>query len=173
MDSGKLLRDVLDRNEHYLLPGFERLTDAELRQTVAAGGDPIGWLMWHLTRVQDRAVAGMSGGEQLWIRDGWHAKLGREADPEERGNGDTPEQVAAFAAPSAALLVEYYVAARAFVNELLDTLEADDPERLVPGFGAAMVPLSSRAAGLVIEAVQHTGQVAYARGVVQGEGWMR
>ena len=169
MDSGKLLRDVLDRNEHYLLPGFERLTDAELRQTVAAGGDPIGWLMWHLTRVQDRAVAGM----QLWIRDGWHAKLGREADPEERGNGDTPEQVAAFAAPSAALLVEYYVAARAFVNELLDTLEADDPERLVPGFGAAMVPLSSRAAGLVIEAVQHTGQVAYARGVVQGEGWMR
>jgi hypothetical protein len=81
--------------------------------------------------------------------------------------------VAAFAAPSAAVLLEYYVAVRAFVNEFLDTLEADDPERLVPGFGAAMVPVASRIAGLVIEAVQHTGQVAYARGVVQGEGWMR
>jgi hypothetical protein len=173
MDSGKLLRDVLDRNERYLLPGFERLTYAELREAVAVGANPLGWLMWHVTRVQDRAVAGMTGVDQLWVRDGWHAKFGMPADPEERGNGDTLAEAAAFEAPGAALLVEYYMAVRALVNDFLDGLEADDPERLVPGFGATMVPLASRVAGLVIEAVQHTGQIAYARGVVQGEGWMR
>jgi hypothetical protein len=172
MDSGKLLREVLDRNEHYLLTGFDQLTDAELRDPVAAGANPIGWLMWHVARVQDRAVAGMTGVDQLWIRDGWHAKFGKGTDPEERGNGDTPEQVAAFAAPSAALLLAYYAAVRAFVNDFLDTLDADDPERLVPGHGNAMVPLASRVSGLLIEAVQHTGQIAYARGIVQGAGWL-
>lgn len=172
MDSGKLLQEVLDRNEHYLLPGFERLTDAELSDPVAAGANPLGWLMWHLARVQDRAVAGMVGVEQLWISEGWHARFGQAADPEERGNGDSPEQVAAFAAPSAALLLAYYTAVRAFVNDCLDGLEADDPERLVPGSGGAMVPLASRVAGLMVEALQHTGQIAYARGIVQGPGWM-
>jgi hypothetical protein len=172
MDTGKLLKDVLDRNEHYLLPGFERLTDADLRNPVAEGANPIGWLMWHVARVQDRAVAGMVGVEQLWIRDGWHAKFGKGADPEERGNGDTPEQVAAFAAPSAALLLGYYVEVRTFVNDFLNTLDADDPERPVPGHGNAMVPLQTRVAGLLIEALQHTGQIAYARGIGQGVGWV-
>ena len=32
MDSGALLKELLDRNEGYVLPGFARLTDAELRQ---------------------------------------------------------------------------------------------------------------------------------------------
>jgi len=172
MDSGKLLREILDRNEYYLLPGFDGLTDAELRQPVAAGANPIGWLMWHVARVQDRAVAGMTDQEQLWIRDGWYARFGREADPEDRGNGDTSEHVAAFAAPSAALLLAYYTAVRAVVNGFLDRLDTDDPERPVPGFGGAMVPLASRTGGLLIEALQHTGQIAYARGVIQGEGWM-
>ena len=114
----------------------------------------------------------MTGQEQLWIRDGWYARFGRKANPEDRGNGDTPEDVAAFAAPSAALLLAYYRAVRAVVNRFLDTLDTDDPERPVPGFGGAMVPLASRTGGLLIEALQHTGQIAYARGVIQGEGWM-
>ena len=173
MDSGILLKEILDRNEHYLLTGFDQLTDVELRHPVADGANPIGWLMWHVARVQDRAVAQMRDVDQLWISDEWHAKFGMSPNPEQRGNGDSPELVAAFTPPSARLLLEYYVVVRAAVNDFLATLDSDDPERLVPGHGSAMVPLSSRVAGLVIEAVQHTGQIAYARGVVQGEGWMR
>ena len=172
MDSGALLKDVLDRNEQYVLPGFERLTDAGLRQRVAPDANPIGWLMWHLARVQDRAVAGMVGREQLWIADGWHAKFGMGADPEQRGNGDTSEQVAAFTA-SAQTLVDYYQAVRAQTNAFLDGLEADDADRLVPGYGSAMVTLSQRVPGVILEAVQHGGQIAYVRGLVQGEGWQK
>ena len=172
MDSGKLLKELLDRNEQYLLPGFEKLTDAELRQRVTPIANPVGWLMWHLARVQDRAVAGMTGVDQLWIRDGWHSKFGKAADPEERGNGDTPEQVGAFVPPDAATLVAYYKAVRAQTDAFLDGLDADDPDRPVPGPAPdRLVPLSERVPGLILEAVQHGGQVAYVRGLVQGEDW--
>jgi hypothetical protein len=170
MDSGALLKDLLDRNEGYVLPGFAKLTDAELRQRVTPDANPIGWLMWHLARVQDRAVAGMAGIDQRWIADGWHAKFGMPGDPEQRGNGDTREQVGAFAA-SAQTLVDYYVAVREQTDRFLDGLDADDPERQVPGFGAGTVALAQRVPGLILEAVQHGGQIAYVRGLVEGPGW--
>jgi hypothetical protein len=172
MDSGALLKDLLDRNEGYVLPGFAKLTDAELRQRVTAGANPIGWLMWHMARVQDRAVAGMVGIDQRWIADGWHAKFGMGADPEQRGNGDSSDEVTAFAA-SAQVLVDYYAAVREQTNAFLDGLDADDPERQVPGFGAATVSLAQRVPGLILEAVQHGGQIAYVRGLVQGDGWQK
>jgi len=172
MDSGALLKGLLDRNEGYVLPGFAKLTDAELRQRVTPDANPIGWLMWHLVRVQDRAVAGMTGIDQRWIAGGWHAKFGMPADPEQRGNGDTSEQVAAFAA-SAQTLVDYYNAVREQTDRFLDGLATDDPERQVPGFGAGTVALAQRVSGLILEAVQHGGQIAYVRGLVQGPGWQQ
>lgn len=172
LDSGKLLKQLLDNNERYLLPGFEKMTDGELRERVTRDANPVGWLMWHLSRVQDRAVAGMIGVEQLWIRDGWHAKFRMGPDPEQRGNGDTSEQVAAFAAPDAPTLVEYYKVVRAQTDAFLDGLDDDDPERPVPGASPDKpVALSQRVPGVILEAVQHTGQVAFVRGLVQGPGW--
>lgn len=172
MDSGKLLKQLLDNNERYLLPGFEKMTDAELRERVTPDANPVGWLMWHLSRVQDRAVAGMTGVDQTWIRDGWHSKFGMGPDPEQRGNGDTSEQVAAFTAPDASTLVAYYKAVRAQVDAFLEGLDADDPDRPVPGATPDKpVALSQRVPGLILEAVQHTGQVAFVRGLVQGPNW--
>lgn len=172
MDSGKLLKQLLDNNERYLLPGLEHMTDAELRERPVPGANPVGWLMWHLTRVQDRAVAGMTGVDQLWVKDGWHARFGMEPNPEERGNGDSPEQVGAFMPPEASTLLSYYKAVRTEVDAFLEGLDKDDPERPVPG----IVPdkpttLALRVPGLILEAVQHTGQVAYVRGIVQGPNW--
>jgi len=128
--------------------------------------------MWHLSRVQDRAVAGMTGVEQLWIRDAWHLKFGMGPNPEQRGNGDTTDQVGEFVAPDAQILVGYYTAVRAQTDEFLDGLDVDDPDRLVPGQSMDKpVLLSQRVSGLIVEAVQHTGQVAYIRGLLQGPNW--
>ena len=81
------------------------------------------------------------------------------------------EEVDAAFAASAQTLVDYYVAVREQTDRFLDGLDADDPERQVPGFGAGTVALAQRVPGLILEAVQHGGQIAYVRGLVQGPGW--
>ena len=68
----------------------------------------IGWLLWHLTRVQDGHIADLMGEEQLWTKEGWHAKFNRAADPEDSGFGYSPEQVAAFRVPEIQSLLDYH-----------------------------------------------------------------
>ena len=63
MDSGKLLKELLDRNEQYLLPGFEKLTDAELRQRVTPIANPVGWLLSPSAMMQFCTVTFTMGGQ--------------------------------------------------------------------------------------------------------------
>ena len=55
MSVGSVLKDALDRNERYMLSAVEGLSPEELRRRPAPESNPLGWLMWHLTRVQDYA----------------------------------------------------------------------------------------------------------------------
>ena len=89
---GQVIKDVLGRNEEYMLAAVEGLSDEELHQRPAPESNPIGWLMWHLSRVQDFAVSSMGGQETVWVREGWHERFGMAPDPAYRGNGDTNEQ---------------------------------------------------------------------------------
>ena len=38
-------------------------------------GNPVSWLVWHLTRVQDSHVADAFGGAQVWAAEGWAADM--------------------------------------------------------------------------------------------------
>ena len=49
----EIAKAVLDRNEAILLRALEGLTVDELQVQVGPASNPIGWLMWHLSRVQD------------------------------------------------------------------------------------------------------------------------
>ena len=39
-------------------------------------GNPIGWLVWHLLRVQDDHLAEIAEREQVWTADGWYERFG-------------------------------------------------------------------------------------------------
>ena len=170
---GHVIKDALDRNERYMLAALEGLSVEELRQRPAPEANPIGWLMWHLTRVQDFAVSSMTGHETAWVREGWHERFGMAPDPAYRGNGDANEQVDAFVPPPAETLAGYYKAVRANTDAFLDALTEADLNRMVPPVrGTELVPLRERLPGIIVESIHHGGQVCYARGALQGRGWL-
>ena len=173
MEIGPLIKVVLDRNEQYLLPALDGLSPEQLRKRPTEDSNPIGWLTWHMARVMDRMIPAVTGTEQLWLADGWHERFGRGADPNDRGNGDTPEQVGAFDPVDVSTLLGYYTAVRRAADTFLDGLTMADLNRPVPDVrGDGTVPLAERLPGLLVETLQHSGQAAYVRGLVTGKGWM-
>jgi hypothetical protein len=115
-----------------------------------------------------RAIAGITGVEQRWIRDAWYVKFGMGPNPEQRGNGDTTEQVCEFVVPDAQTLAATTPqcehrptnSSTASTLTILTGLSIDKP-----------CLLSQRVPSLIVEAVQHIGQVAYIRGLLQGPNW--
>jgi uncharacterized damage-inducible protein DinB len=170
---GQVIKDALDRNERYMLAALSGLSPEELRTRPAPESNPIGWLMWHLSRVQDYAVSTITEQETVWVREGWHERFGMAPDPAYRGNGDSPEQVDRFTSPDAETLAAYYRAVRANTDAFLDSLSEADLTRMVPPVrGTELVPLAERLPGVIVETIHHGGQVAYARGALKGKGWL-
>ena len=134
----------------------------------------IGWLVWHLTRVQDGLISSSMGEEQLWIKDGWHAKFGRRADAQDVGAGHTPKDLARFKSPGASVLLDYHRAVMERSKRFFATLSKVDLDKEFKG------PMSQppRNIGTILimtlsDNLQHAGQVAYIRGLRQGMGWQK
>ena len=168
----RLAWSVLDRNEAILLGALAGLTAEELCWRPDPDCNPMGWLMWHLTRVQDNHLAAMRGEEHAWVTERWYERFGRSADPADRGRGHTSEQVAAFRAPDVETLVDYYRAVRAHADAFLDGLSEEQLERPVPNLsGDGTVPMRVRLEMALVDSLQHSGQIAYLRGLLKGRGW--
>lgn len=139
-----------------------------LNQPPVPGANPIGWMAWHLTRSHDRNMSELLGREQLWIANGWHARFGRDPDPADTGFGHTPADVAAFICPHPNLILDYHDAVVNMILGYLEDAPADDLRREVfsPTFSnTATVEL--RIAGLLVDALQHLGQIGYVRGMLE------
>ena len=134
----------------------------------------IGWLVWHLTRQHDIQVASLMGDDQLWVRDGWHAKFDRPADPRDSGFGHTPEQVAAFKSPDTKTLLEYHRAVLERSKRYFPTLSKTDLDReLNEPYFKPLPTVGVRLISIMDDAVIHAGQAAYVRGLRQGKGWQK
>lgn len=172
MDIPNYLDALLEKAETPFIRAVDGLGTKELKWQPDAGSNPIGWLTWHLTRVQDRHVSAMQGKEQAWISDGWHASFDRPPDPEDRGVGHTPEQVADFHPPDSQTLIEHYHAIRKNTAAFLRELTPADLDRPVPAMrGDGTMPLSDRLMATIIDNIQHMGQVCYLVGIIRGAGW--
>ena len=108
MEAKDLVLEALGRVRSTLHRALDGLTLEELHRQPQADANSIAWLAWHLTRVQDVSIAGMAGTEQVWINQKWHAAFDLPPDAKNDGFGDTPEQVAAFRAPSVQTLLDYH-----------------------------------------------------------------
>lgn len=178
MAVAEFMKLLLDDNEYVLMTALAGLTAEELHRQPDPDSNPIGWLMWHLSRTQDRLVAVMHGKEEEWFSGSWYEKFGRDANPRGRdtGSGQTPEEVRAFRAPDVATLIGYYEKVRARTNVFLDELTDADLERPVQKPGASAtgetVPMTVRLSDLIRDNAQHTGQIAYLRGLFRSHGWL-
>ncbi|MDA8313122.1 MAG: DinB family protein, partial [Actinomycetota bacterium] len=65
------LADAFERVRDALYPAVNGLSLEELTYRPDEESNTIAWLTWHLTRVQDEAIAGLAGGQPLWTAHGW------------------------------------------------------------------------------------------------------
>jgi hypothetical protein len=174
MEWHDLLADGYNRIPDFLETVLKGLTKKDLRWQPRKDSNSIGWLVWHLTRQQDAQIAALMGKEQLWIKEGWHTKFNREADPNDTGFGHTPEQVAAFQAPDSQTLLAYLRAAVERTIQYFRNLSKEDLDRELdePWFQPPPT-VGVRLISILDDCILHAGQAAYIRGLIQGKGWQK
>jgi uncharacterized damage-inducible protein DinB len=135
---------------------------------VAPDANPIGWLAWHLLRVQDDHVAEVAGRGQAWTEEGWADRFGLPFDASETGYGFSQEQVAQVRVDSADLLLDYAAAVHERTAKFLRGLSDEDLDRVVDERWDPPVTLGVRLVSVVNDDQQHVGQAAFVRGLVTG-----
>lgn len=167
MDATELLVDLYGRIPEQVRAAVEGLDAEALATAPEPGANPIGWLVWHVARGQDAQIAQVSGSKQLWVTGGWAQRFGLPADPNDHGYGHTPEQVAAVRPASADLLVDYYDAVHERTMNHIWLLGADDLDRVVDEDWDPPVTLGVRLVSIAEDDLQHLGQAAYVRGLLE------
>lgn len=167
MDTKELLVDAFGRIKENVYRVTEGLDADALAYRPDADANSIGWLVWHLTRVQDHHVADLAQVEQAWIGAGWAARFGMEPEPDNVGYGHTSEQVAAVRPSGPELLRDYHDAVNERTNAYLATADAAELDRIVDVRWDPPVSAGVRLVSIIGDDLQHVGQAAYVRGLYE------
>ncbi|MFE2301960.1 DUF664 domain-containing protein [Streptomyces sp. NPDC059445] len=143
------------------------LAPEALNARPAETANSISWLVWHLTRVQDDHVADAAGTEQVWLTDDWAKRFGLDLPRGDTGYGHTSAKVARVRVESGDLLLGYYDAVHERTLDYIGGLAAHDFERVVDERWDPPVTLGVRLVSVLSDDLQHVGQAAYVRGLVQ------
>jgi len=166
MTSPDLLTDAFDRVRDAVHPATNGLTREELAFRPDAESNSIGWLVWHLTRVQDDHVSALAGVPQVWLAGGWADRFALPLDVSDTGYGHDPEAVATVVADAKSLL-GYFEDVHAATVAYVATLDQADLGRVVDTSWDPPVTLGMRLVSVIADDLQHVGQAAYLRGLVQ------
>jgi hypothetical protein len=167
MTSAQLLTDAFDRIRgvvHHVVGG---LTPDELAYRVTNQANSIAWLVWHLTRIQDDHVADVAGIDQVWTSQEWSERFGLPFDAADTGYGHTGDEVAAVRVESGKLLTAYHDAVYEQTLGYVGGLTDDDLARVVDRAWDPPVTLGVRLVSVVGDDLQHAGQAAFVRGLIQ------
>ncbi|MEU8777710.1 DinB family protein [Streptomyces sp. NPDC048606] len=127
----------------------------------------IAWLVWHLARVQDDHVADAAGLPQVWREGGWADRLGLSLPVAATGYGQTARQAAAVRVDSPEPLLGYFDAVHEQSLRFVRSLSAADLGRVVDARWDPPVTLGVRLVSVLADDLQHAGQAAYVRGLVE------
>lgn len=166
MEINELLGDLFGRVTEHVHEAVDGLDAAALAAEPTDGTNTIGWLVWHLTRVQDHHFSELEGKEQVWMSGDWPQRFGVEPDAQNTGYGHSATQMASIKPDSADALTDYYDAVYSRTTELLKTTKAADLDRVVDKRWDPPVTLGVRLISVADDCIQHSGQAAYARGII-------
>jgi uncharacterized damage-inducible protein DinB len=166
MDAKDILLDGLGRIPDEVRGAVHGLTAEQLRWAPAEGANTVGWLVWHLTRVQDSHLSELLDSEQVYVTGDWGPKFGLKSDPSDTGYGDSSGQISRVEPRSAQVLLDYYQAVHdrtvAYVGGLTDA----DLDEVVDDHWEPPVTRGVRLVSVVDDDTQHAGQAAYVRGLI-------
>ena len=167
--SAELLTDAFGRVRETVVSTLDGLSPAQLAYRVDEDANPIAWLIWHLTRVQDDHVAAAFGYPQVWETGGWTRRLGLPEDTMEIGYGHTSAQVVsvgAAVAESPSRLLEYHDATYEQTLKYVSAVTDADLPRVLDNSWTPPVTLGIRLISVINDDMQHVGQAAFVRGIL-------
>jgi len=146
----------------------EGLPAGKLVERPGPGANTIGWLCWHLARVQDHHVSEVIHGEQVWVGGDWASRFGLEPDPSNTGYGHSREEVGAVRPVDGDAIVGYLDAVQSRTVAFLEGLGDDDLDRIVDRRWDPPVTMGVRLVSVADDSLQHVGQAAYLKGLLGG-----
>jgi Protein of unknown function (DUF664) len=166
MTSAELLVDAFGRIRQVVHRVVAHLTPEQLAYRVDPEANSIAWLVWHLTRIQDDHVADAAQADQVWTSQGWAERFGLPFGPLATGYGHRARDVAAVQVPGG-LLVGYHDAVHQQTTGYVERLGDADLARIVDRSWDPPVSLGVRLVSVIADDLQHAGQAAFVRGILE------
>lgn len=166
MSSSDLLVDAFGRIQEEVHAAVDGLTEDQLTYRVEARANTIAWLVWHLTRVQDDHIADVAGTDQVWVAGNWAERFDLPFGVAATGYGHTDKDVALVRVP-ADLLIGYHDAVHDATVDYVRNLTDDDLPRVVDDSWDPPVTLGVRLVSMISDDLQHVGQAAFVRGIIE------
>jgi uncharacterized damage-inducible protein DinB len=170
MTIAELLADAFGRIREAVHEAVDGLTPGQLSYRPEPGANSIAWLVWHLTRIQDDHIADVAGKAQVWTAgqsgSTWADRFGLPFAASATGYGDGPEAVSAVQV-DAELLTAYYDEVHQQTLNYVRGLTEADLDRVVDKSWDPPVTLGVRMISVISDDLQHAGQAAYLRGIIE------
>jgi hypothetical protein len=161
--TGELLVEAYGRIGQVVHAVVDGMADAALAARLDPDANSIGWLVWHLTRIQDDHVAHVAATEQVWTARGWSARFALPFETSATGYGQSSEDVSKVRV-TAQLLTGYYDDVQAASTAYLAGLSDAELERIVDERWDPPVSLAVRLVSVLSDDLQHAGQAAFVKG---------
>jgi hypothetical protein len=164
-----------------LLEAYGRITDGTRDALDGLGDDlllwradddanTIGWLAWHLLRVQDDHLSNATGNPQVWLAEGWAERFGLPFDNGAIGYGQSTEEVGEVRVGTD-LLLGYLEAVDSRTKALLAEMTDSDLDKVVDDRYDPPVTLAVRLVSVLEDDLQHLGQIGFVRGLAERASW--
>lgn len=167
MESRDLLLTAFDDVEEAVRGAVGGIDPELLNARVDPEANTIAWLVWHLTRVQDDHVSEVAGVEQAYTANGWAGRFGLPFDPAAIGFGFSSEDVGRTQVTDPQLLLDHHADVHSRTAEFLRTITGADLDRVVDERWDPPVTLGVRLLSVIGDDLQHAGQAALLRGVLE------
>ncbi|MEH0580924.1 DinB family protein [Streptomyces sp. B21-108] len=167
MHAKDILIDGYNRVQEEVHAAVDGLDPDVLNTRPSPDANSITWLVWHLTRVQDDHLADAFELDQVWLTQDWEKRFGLDLPRQDTGYGHSAAKVAKVRVPDGDLLTGYYDGVHEQSLTALRALTAADLERIVDERWDPPVTLGVRLVSVLADDLEHVGQAAYLRGLLQ------
>ena len=166
MNLNEFIIDAFAKEQGFLSDAVGDLSPDELVWRAGPEANPIGWILWHMLRVEDMWFQFFIQRQpEIWDRDSWNERFGLPT--RDNGFGHTQEQVADFPALDLQELLRYGQAVRQGTLDYLETLGPDD-FNVVPREQRPEMSVGAIFRQVIGEVYQHQGHIAYLKGLQRG-----
>ena len=165
MLTNEIILDSLGR-VHELVPAvLENLSREDILWQPDIIANSIGWLIWHLTRVEDEQMADLVKEKSVWLRKHFYERFDLPYPKNASGFGMNEADVAKFSVPDAKLLIEYSAAVAEQSRKIVEELSEKDFTKIIDKSWDPPVTIAMRIVSIINDITQHIGQAAYVRGL--------